>query len=378
MTDLDVMVVGAGVVGLAVARACAIAGMRVAVIDRSVRFGDETSSRNSEVIHAGIYYPPGSLKARFCVEGRAALYGFCESRNIDYRRCGKLIVATSTQQHDDLKRLFRQACSNGVDDLVWLSPAEAQFLEPELQCTAALLSPSTGIIDSHALMNALVADLESAGATVALRTEFTGASCRDGIIEVSARIDATRFMLRSRWLVNSAGLHAVKVAHRIEGLDPQRIPSSYWVKGTYFSISQRPFSRLVYPLPNSAGLGVHATLDLAGRIRFGPDVEWISEIDYALCTQRAAAFYPVIRSFWPYLKDGALQPAYAGIRPKIAGPLEPAADFCISGPATHGVQGLINLFGIESPGLTAALPIGAHVARLIASQALGAREQIRI
>jgi len=211
--------------------------------------------------------------------------------------------------------------------------------------------------------------LEAAGATLALRTEFTGAKFRDGIIEVCARSDATPFTLRSRCLVNSAGLQADDVAHRIEGLDRRHIPRSYWAKGTYFSISQRPFSRLVYPLPNTAGLGVHATLDLAGRIRFGPDVEWISEIDYALHTRRAAAFYPAIRSFWPHLQDDALQPAYTGIRPKIAGPSEPAADFCISGPAAHGMPGLVNLFGIESPGLTAALPIGAHVARLIASQA---------
>jgi len=301
------------------------------------------------------------------VEGRAALYDFCESRKVEYRRCGKLIVATSTQQHDGLQDLFRQARSNGVDDLVWLTPAEAQLLEPELQCTAALLSPNTGIVDSHGFMTALAAELESAGSIVALRTEFMGAKCRDGIIEVSAQIDAAPFTLRSRWLVNSAGLHAVEVAHRIDGLDPGRIPRSYWAKGTYFSISQRPFNRLVYPLPNSAGLGVHATLDLAGRIRFGPDVEWITEIDYGLSTQRAEAFYPVIRSFWPALKDGALQPAYAGIRPKIAGPSEAPADFRVSGPADHGMRGIINLFGIESPGLTAALPIGAHVARLIAS-----------
>jgi L-2-hydroxyglutarate oxidase LhgO len=367
MTDLDVTVVGAGVVGLAIARACAIGGMRVAVIDRGVRFGAETSSRNSEVIHAGIYYPTGSLKARFCVAGSVALYSYCESHDIDYRRCGKLIVARTTEQHDDLKKLFQQARSNGVDDLVWLSRAEALHLEPELECTAAVWSPSTGIIDSHGLMNALVAELENAGGIVALRTDFIGAKCHDGPIEVSARSDATPIMLSARWLVNSAGLHAVEVAHRIEGLDPQHIPNSYWAKGSYFSISQRPFSRLVYPLPNGAGLGVHATLDLAGCIRFGPDVEWVSELDYEVLAKRAAAFYPVIRSFWPSLKDGALQSAYAGIRPKISGPSELAADFCISGPTTHGVPGLINLFGIESPGLTAALPIGAHVFRLIAS-----------
>lgn len=372
MTDLDVMVVGAGVVGLAIARACAIGGMRVAVIDRGVRVGAETSSRNSEVIHAGIYYPTGSLKARFCVEGRVALYSFCEAHNIDHRRCGKLIVATTTAQHDNLKRLFRQACSNGVDDLVWLSPAEALYLEPELKCTAAVLSPSTGIIDSHALMNAFVVELESAGATVALRTDFMGAKCHDGLIEISARSDGVPVVLSSRWLVNSAGLHAVEVAHRIEGLDPRHIPTSYWAKGNYFSVSQRPFSRLVYPLPDEAGLGVHATMDLTGRIRFGPDVEWVSKLDYEVLTERAAAFYPVIRSFWPSLKDGALQPAYAGIRPKISGPSELAADFCLSGPSSHGVRGLVNLFGIESPGLTAAMPIGAHVSRMIGSPTLAA------
>ncbi len=367
MTDLDVMVVGAGVVGLAIARACAIEGMRVAVIDRGVRFGAETSSRNSEVIHAGIYYPTGSLKARLCVEGRVALYSFCESHNVDYRRCGKLIVATTTAQHENLKRLFQQACSNGVDDLVWLSPAEALQLEPELKCTAAVLSPSTGIIDSHAFMNALVVELEDAGGMVALRTDFIGAKCHDGFIEISTRSNGEQVVLSSRWLVNSAGLHAVDVAHRIEGLDSRHIPNSYWAKGNYFSVLQRPFSRLVYPLPEAAGLGVHATLDLAGHIRFGPDVEWVSKLDYEVSSERSAAFYPVIRSFWPSLKDGALQPAYAGIRPKISGPSELAADFCLSGPGSHGVQGLVNLFGIESPGLTAALPIGAHVSRMIGS-----------
>jgi L-2-hydroxyglutarate oxidase LhgO len=366
--DVDVMVVGAGVVGLAIARACAIAGMRVVVVERQANFGTETSSRNSEVIHAGIYYPPGSLKARFCVEGRTELYEFCEARHIEYRRCGKLIVATSGGQHDGLQRLFRQAHSNGVSDLMWLSAAEAQSLEPELQCTAALYSPSTGIIDSHGFMGTLAADLEGAGATLALRTAFTGARFRDGFVEVSARSDATCFTLSSHWLVNCAGLHAVNVAQRLEGLDPRHIPRAYWAKGTYFSISQRPFNRLVYPLPNNAGLGVHATLDLAGRVRFGPDVEWVSEINYELCAERARAFYPVIRSFWPQLRDGDLQAAYVGIRPKITGPLEQAADFCISGPQSHGVKGLINLFGIESPGLTAALPISTYVSRLISLQ----------
>jgi L-2-hydroxyglutarate oxidase LhgO len=341
--------------------------MRVAVVDRGVRVGAETSSRNSEVIHAGIYYPTSSLKARFCVAGRTALYSYCESHDIEYRRCGKLIVATTTEQHDDLEKLIQQARSNGVDDLVWLSRAEALHLEPELDCTGAVWSPSTGVIDSHGLLNALVADLENAGAMVALRTDFIGAKCHDALIQVSARSDATPIVFSSRWLVNSAGLHAVQVAHRIDGLDSRYIPNSYWAKGSYFSISQRPFSRLVYPLPNRAGLGVHATLDLAGRIRFGPDVEWVSELNYDVLAQRAEVFYPVIRSFWPSLRDGALQPAYAGIRPKIAGPAEPAADFYISAPATHGVPGLINLFGIESPGLTAALPIGGHVFQLIAS-----------
>jgi L-2-hydroxyglutarate oxidase LhgO len=370
MTDLDVMVVGAGVVGLAIGRACSIAGMRVVVVDRCANVGAETSSRNSEVIHSGLYYPPGSSKARLCVEGCAELYRFCEARHVDYRRCGKLIVATSTRQHDGLRRLLRQAWSNSVE-LQWLGATEAQLLEPELQCTAALYSPSTGIIDSHGLMSVLLADIESAGGMVALRTEFTGARFRDRVVEVSVRSDSTFSTLTSRWLVNSAGLHAVDVAHLLEGLSSQYIPRAYFAKGTYFSISQRPFSRLVYPLPNSAGLGVHATIDLAGGVRFGPDVEWVSEINYQVCARRAATFYPVIRAFWPHLRDGALQPGYAGIRPKIAGPQKQSADFCISGPENHRVEGLVNLFGIESPGLTAALPIGAHVARLIASQTPG-------
>jgi L-2-hydroxyglutarate oxidase LhgO len=365
MTDVDVVVVGAGVVGLAVARACALAGMEVIVIERNARIGAETSSRNSEVIHAGIYYPTGSLKARFCVEGRNALYDFCESRNIDHRRCGKLILAASAHQHDALKRLAQQAHCNGVDDLVFLSPDEARSLEPEVRCTAALWSPSTGIVDSHAVMTALQAELENAAAIVALRTQFIGAKCRNGHVEVSLLGDATPLVLSSNWLINCAGLHAVETAHRIEGLGREYIPASYAAKGSYFSISQRPFKRLVYPLPNDAGLGVHATLDLAGRVRFGPDVEWVSELNYDVSARRAAEFYPVIRQYWPSLQDGALQPAYAGIRPKISGPTERAADFCISDPRAHGVSGLINLFGIESPGLTAALPIGAHVANLM-------------
>jgi L-2-hydroxyglutarate oxidase LhgO len=371
MTDVDVLVVGAGIIGLSVARACAVVGMRVAVIDRDVRVGGGVSSRNSEVIHAGIYYPTGSLKARFCVEGRRALYDFCGLRNIDHRRCGKLILANGAQQNEALMRLFRQASRNGVNDLVWLSPAEAQSLEPDVLCTAAILSPSTGIVDSHAVMMALVAELEGAGATLALRSEFIGASCRSGVVEASLSSDGAPFVLSSNWLINCAGLHAVDIAHRIDGLDRGHIPVSYWAKGSYFSVSQRPFKRLVYPLPDSAGLGVHATLDLDGRVRFGPDVEWVSELHYDVSTHRAAEFYTKIRSYWPGLPNGGLQPAYAGIRPKISGPSDPAADFCISGPSTHGVRGLINLFGIESPGLTSALPIGAYVANLIDSPTPG-------
>jgi len=359
--DFDVIVVGSGVVGVAVARACAMQGMQVLILEVQAQPGSETSSRNSEVIHAGLYYPPGSLKATLCVRGRHAIYEYCVARGIPHRKCGKLVIATEAHQHPRLKGLYDQAVQNGVGDLVWLSPAEISELEPNVACSQAFLSPSTGIIDSHALLLSLIGDVEAAGGWIALRTEMLGAVRRPGSFQVSTRTDADHTTLNCRWLINSAGLHAVTVARRIAGLDPRFIPRAWFAKGHYFAVPGRPFSRLVYPLPSEAGLGIHATVQLDGRVRFGPDVEWIDALNYDVDGRRVDEFYRAIRAYWPDLPEGGLQPAYSGIRPKISGPGEPSADFLVSNPDIHGCPGLINLFGIESPGLTAALALGEHV-----------------
>jgi L-2-hydroxyglutarate oxidase LhgO len=365
MDDLDCIVVGAGVVGLAVARALARAGREVVIVEAAGAIGSVTSSRNSEVIHAGIYYAPGSLKARLCVRGRALLYAWCAERGVAHRRCGKLIVATHAGQHAALDRLAAQARANGVDDIEALDTAEALRLEPTLRCSAALLSPSSGIVDSHGLMLALQGDAEDHGALLALRSPVVRGRAVAGGIELDIG-GAEPMRLRARTVVNSAGLDAPRLAAAIDGLPAAHVPRARLCKGSYFACAGRPaFSRLVYPLPEAAGLGVHVTLDLAGRMRFGPDVQWTDELDYAVDAARADAFYAAIRRYWPQLPDGALQPDYAGFRPKIAGPDEPARDFMIEGPDAHGVPGLVNLFGIESPGLTAALAIGEHVATLL-------------
>ena len=361
---IDTVVIGAGVVGLAVARAFALAGREVVVLERESAIGTETSSRNSEVIHAGIYYPPGSLKAKLCVAGRLALYPYLERRGIPHRRCGKLIVATDAGQTAGLEKLRAQARSNGVGDLRMLEAREARALEPQLSCVAALESPSTGIIDSHALMLALRGEAEDRGAAIAFRSPLArGRVARDGIELDVGGADPMRLVART--VVNSAGLHAQDVARSIEGFPAERIPPTFYCKGNYFSLSGRaPFARLVYPAPESAGLGVHLTLDMAGQARFGPDVEWVERIDYDVDPGRSRVFYDAIRRYWPALKDGSLQPAYCGIRPKIQSRSEPSRDFLIEGPAEHGVQGLVNLFGIESPGLTASLAIAEHVRAL--------------
>lgn len=361
MERVDCIVIGAGVVGLAVARRLALEGREVVVLEAEDAIGMHTSSRNSEVIHAGIYYAPGSLKARLCVPGRLALYRYCEEHGVAHRRCGKLIVAAHEGHRPALEKLHAQANANGVGDLQWLTAAQALAMEPQLACVAALFSPSTGIIDSHGLMLAYQGDAEARGAAIALRSPVQGGRITgDGIeLEVGG---AQPMRIQARVVVNSAGLHAQRVASSLHGLPADRVPPSYYCKGNYYSLAGRaPFSRLIYPVPEAAGLGVHLTLDLAGQARFGPDVEWVEAIDYRVDPRRSDAFYREIRRYWPRLADRALQPAYSGIRPKIQAPGEPARDFLIEGPGDHGVAGLVNLFGIESPGLTASLAIADHV-----------------
>ncbi len=361
---VEVAVIGAGVVGLAVARALAQRGREVLVLEAESTFGTQISARSSEVVHAGIYYPQGSLKAQLCVQGNRLLFDYCASRSVPHSRCGKLIVATNSQQMAQLRGVQAQAIANGVHDLRWLDGAQARALEPALQCVAALLSPSTGIVDSHALMLALLADIESAGGTVVFNSPLALAKFSNGAIELVAQ-DGTQLL--TTCLVNAAGLQAVALASRFQGLDSRHVPTAHFAKGSYFSLSGRaPFRHLIYPLPEAAGLGVHLTLDLAGQARFGPDVQWTDDpLDTAVQPERGEVFYAAVRRYWPGLPDGALQPAYAGIRPKISGPGEPAQDFVIQGPKDHGVPGLVNLFGIESPGLTSALAIGEHVANLL-------------
>ncbi|MFT4103964.1 MAG: NAD(P)/FAD-dependent oxidoreductase [Burkholderiaceae bacterium] len=363
--SIDCVVVGAGVVGLAVARAMALRGLETIVLESATLIGSETSSRNSEVIHAGIYYPKDSLKARLCVDGRQRLYRYCADRGVAHRRCGKFIVATSPDQLPGLQDVRRKALANGVDDLVELPLAQVRELEPALRCAGVLNSPSTGIVDSHGLMLALQGDLEAAGGMIAFASPLQAARVEDGgfSLEVGG---AEPMTVRARVLINSAGLHASTVARRIDGLAAEHVPPTLYAKGSYFALAGRaPFSRLIYPMPQAAGLGVHLTIDLGGQARFGPDVEWVDGIDYEVDPRRADGFYQEIREYWPELPDGALAPAYAGIRPKLQRPGEAARDFLFQGPADHGVAGLVNLFGIESPGLTSSLAIGEHVARML-------------
>lgn len=363
--ETDVVVIGAGVVGLACARALARQGREVVILEANRAIGMETSSRNSEVIHGGLYYPSGSLKAELCVTGRALLYEFCGEFGVAHRRCGKLIVATGQAQHEKLDALAQQAERNGVMDIQRLTRDQARALEPALECTAALLSPSTGIIDSHAFMQALLGDAEAHGAQLAVNTSASEGRALAGGLEIETGGEVPTVLV-AKTVINSAGLHAVDTASRIEGFPREHLPRAYLARGNYFQLSGRaPFSRLVYPLPEPGGLGVHLTLDLAGQARFGPDVEWVDTIDYHVDPVRADGFYAEIRKYWPALRDGALSPDYAGIRPKISGPNEAAADFIIQSPSDHGVAGLVNLFGIESPGLTASLAIAQAVARIL-------------
>jgi L-2-hydroxyglutarate oxidase LhgO len=367
MDDVECVVVGAGVIGLAIARRLAAGGREVIVLEAEGEIGTVTSSRNSEVIHAGIYYPRDSLMARFCVEGRKVLYSYCDDHGVPYRNCGKLIVAATAEERNRLGSIAERARINGVLDMKVLSEGEAFALEPSLSCVGALLSPSTGIIDSHAYMLSLRGDAEAAGALFAFHAPLLRAAAGKGRLTLDVGGEAP-MTIGCRLLINAAGHGAPAVARAVDAMPPDRIPMPYLAKGNYFSCAARaPFSRLIYPVPVAGGLGVHLTLDMAGQARFGPDVEWIETFDYAVDSKRADLFYPAIRKYWPDLPDGSLVPAYAGIRPKIVPPAIAAQDFMIEGPRDHGVAGLINLFGIESPGLTSSLAIADHVAEIAAT-----------
>src|SRR6201989_502801 len=364
MDRVECVVIGAGVIGLAVARRLAQAGREVIVLETAEGIGTVTSSRNSEVIHAGIYYKAGSLMARMCVAGKKALYAYCADHGIPHRNCGKLIVATTPKESEKLQSIRAHAEANGVGDMQTLSGAATRALEPALNCDAALLSPSTGIIDSHAYMLSLRGDAEAAGAVFAFHTPLLRAKAAAGKFELDAGGEAP-MTLECQLLINAAGLDAPATARRIDGMPPGLIPHAYLAKGNYFSCSAKaPFSRLIYPVPEPGGLGVHLTLDMAGQARFGPDVEWVDHIDYEVDPKRSERFYPAIRKYWPTLPDGALMPSYSGMRPKIVPPAVASQDFLVQGPKDHGVDGLINLFGIESPGLTSSLAIADFVAEI--------------
>jgi len=367
----DTVVIGAGVVGLAIARELALSGREVIVLEKNAGIGEETSARNSEVIHAGLYYPRDSLKARFCVEGRQRLYEYCEAKHVPHRRCGKLLVATQSGQLQKLDSVRAAAVANGVTDLEELSAQDIQRLEPGVHALAGFLSPSIGIVDSHAFMLALRGDLEAAGGAIATHCRCTAADHDGATLRLTCATADGPFTLGARTVVNAAGLHATRVAQLL-GAPVDAVPRPHFAKGNYFTYSGRsPFTHLVYPLPEDGGLGVHATLDLGGRVRFGPDVEWLSDgidpdsLDYAVDPTRSVAFYGAIRSYWPALPDGGLTPAYSGIRPKISGRGEAAADFAIRLFGERGDARVVQLFGIESPGLTSALAIGVYVADLL-------------
>ena len=362
MDIADVVVVGAGVVGLAVARELARAGRDVVIVEREEAIGTHTSSRNSEVIHAGIYYPANSLKAWACVRGKELLYEYCESHGVPHRRITKLIAAASQTQAQELESIQARAVANGVEDLEWLDAKQAGTLEPAVGAHAALLSPSTGIIDSHALMLAYQGDAEDAGAMLALHARVEHVEVTAQGFKLNIDMLGEPFDLMANTLINAGGLFAPQLASMIDGLPQDTVPGAWFAKGNYFTMTGRaPFSRLIYPIPEPGGLGVHVTLDLGGNARFGPDVEWQEDLNYALDPDREQRFYEAVRAWYPSLPDGCLQPGYTGIRPKISGPGEPAADFVISGPEQHGVPGLVNMFGIESPGLTASLALAERV-----------------
>ncbi len=364
MEHVDCILVGAGVVGLACARGLALAGREVIVLEANGAIGMETSSRNSEVIHSGIYYPQNSLKARTCVRGRDLLYEFCEQRVIGHRKLGKLIVATTVEELGELSVLLRRGKSNGVTDLELYTAKQVNNIEPEINCLGALWSPSTGIIDSHEFMLALHGDLENHGGMVVFNSPVLGGVVEKKKVVVHVGGEAP-MEISCNLFVNAAGLSAQNICHSLAGFPKGHIPKQWLARGVYFSLSGKsPFKHLIYPAPEPGGLGVHATLDMGGYCRFGPDVEWIESINYEVEPNRADVFYKKIRKYWPSLKDGQLQPDYAGIRPKIAGPNFPTGDFILQGPSTHEAGPIVNLFGIESPGLTAALALAEDVVTL--------------
>lgn len=363
VTDIvDFLIIGAGVIGLAIARRLARSGQSVVIIDSGDIIGGETSSRNSEVIHAGIYYPTGSLKAKLCVSGRQALYRYCRQQNVPHKQCGKLLVATNDEQHASLKQLFEKALANGIEDLQILSVSAAQSMEPNLSCVAALLSPSTGIIDSYQLMQTYLNDAEKAGAILSLKTPVVRGLHKSDywLVDLGGHEPSD---IRAKTVINAAGLQASQVA-RLLGLAPDHVPTTHFAKGNYFTLKNGAslFSHLIYPIPEPGSLGIHVTLDLAGTIRFGPDLEWVEKIDYSVDTKRAEHFYPAIRKYYPALSDGTLTPAYSGIRPKLSRDPRVDSDFLIETETDHGAPGLICLYGIESPGLTASLAIAERIA----------------
>jgi L-2-hydroxyglutarate oxidase LhgO len=368
MEKVDCAVIGAGAVGLAIARSLAMAGREVLIIEAENAIGTHTSARNSEVIHAGISYAPGSLKGRLCVQGKQMLYQYCAERGVGHRRIGKLIVATQESELDDLNRYLQIAAGNGVNDLRPVSQGEARELEPEVRCVAALLSPSTGIVDSHALMLSYLGDATNHGAVLALQSRVeSGAATGDGVVLHVGGVEQMTILCKT--VVNAAGLYAQDLARRIEGLAPEHIPDSFYAIGHYFALARKsPFKRLVYPVGREGALRAHVTLDLGGQCKFGPDFQWIDKIDYTFDDTHEASFYQAVRRYFPGLNDGELRAGYTGIRPRLAGPGKSlhnhATDFVISDCSQHGVPGLINLYGIESPGLTSSLAIGKHVADL--------------
>jgi L-2-hydroxyglutarate oxidase LhgO len=363
--EIDAAVIGAGVVGLAVARALALAGREVFVLEAERATGTHSSSRNSEVVHAGFYYPTGSLKARFCVKGRRELEAYVVRNDIGYRRVGKLVVATKEEEVATLESYRERGMANGVEGLSLLDPDDVRALEPEVFCVRALWSPATGIVDSHSLMAAFQRDAERCGATMVLRAPVVGGRIADGGIDIFVGGEEPS-TVRCKLVVNAAGLWAQSVARSLTGLSSSTIPPCYYARGHYFVLaSSSPFRHLVYPIAAHSGLGIHVTLDLSGCARFGPDVEWIDRVDYTFDETRAPAFEAAIRRYWPGLPAGALQSGYVGVRPKLGPAGRTPQDFVIQGPAEHGAAGLINLYGIESPGLTACLAIADYVLSLL-------------
>jgi len=368
LDHIDTCVIGAGVVGLAIGRALSLRGAEVLVIDREADFGQGVSSRNSEVIHAGIYYPRDSLKARLCVRGKQLLYEYCAAHHVGHARCGKLIVATHRDEEEILEEIRQKASANGVDDLAWWSGERLREGEPNVKATLALFSPSTGIIGSHALMHAYLADLDRGGGAFVGQTEVMKVDRRGGDFEMVCSAAGNEYRFTARVLVNSAGLGAQAVAGRFEFLNPATIPPVYYCKGNYFTLNGRnPFCHLIYPVPEKtgAGLGVHATIDLGGQVKFGPDVEYVQTEDYQVSVTRLEQYYEAVRRYYPALADGQLAPGYVGIRPKLQGPGDPPADFVIQGESAHGIERLVQLYGIESPGLTSSLAIADYVDELL-------------